>query len=61
MTKSAIYTGIGLVIFGIWLFFKILGSQEGGWLFIYPILIIAGGIAMMVLWKSEDIIEKRRD
>ena len=62
MTKSAIITGVILVVFGIWLFFKILrGTENILWLYIYPAVIIIIGIGLMVFWKSEDRIEERKD
>jgi len=62
MTKSAIITGVLLVVFGIWLFFKILsGLEQIWWFYIYPIVIILIGVALMVFWKSEDRIEERKD
>ena len=59
MSKSAIITGVCLVVFGFWLFFKILGQTWG--FYIYPIVIIVIGIALILFWKSEDVIEERKD
>ena len=62
MTKSAIAVGIVLVLFGIWLLFKIsFGEEVLWWLYIYPIVIIILGMVMIVYWKAEDIIEGRKD
>ena len=62
MTKSAILAGIGVILFGIWIGYEVTFAEEfSWWLYSYPIIIIASGIAMMIFWKSEDIIEERQD
>ena len=62
MTKSAIVTGVCLVVFGIWLFFKILSMSERlWWFFIYPAVILIIGIGLILFWKSEVRIEERKD
>ncbi len=59
MTKSAIITGIVLVVFGVWLFFKVLGGIW--WFYIYPAVIVIVGVCLVLFWKSEDVIEERAD
>lgn len=61
MGKGAIWIGMILVIFGIWLFFVILYSNAPILVLIYPLLSIGIGIALIVLYKEEDKIEQRKD
>jgi len=61
MTKSAIIAGIGSIVLGGWIFFKIFVSEAPIWVYIYPLIIIGIGIAMILLRKKEDKIEKRKD
>jgi predicted metal-binding membrane protein len=59
MGKSAIISGIGLIVFGIYLFFTILKDSLSS--YITPLVIIIFGIALIIFWRSEDVIEKRKD
>jgi len=61
MGKGAIWIGIASIIFGIWLFFKIIYSNVPYLILIYPIAAIGIGIALIVLYKEEDKIEERKD
>lgn len=61
MGKSAIAIGIILIIFGIWLFFTVWSSDEPIWVLLYPLFSIGIGIALIILYRQEDIIEERKD
>jgi hypothetical protein len=61
MGKGAILIGIGLIIFGIWLGFKIYFSSASNYILIYSLFSIGIGIAMIVLYKEEGKIEERKD
>lgn len=61
MGKSAIAVGIVLITFGIWLLFTILSSNAPWFVLIYPLAAIGIGIALIILYKQEDIIEQRKD
>ena len=61
MGKSAILVGIFLILFGIWLGFKILSSNAPLWILTYSLISIGLGIALIILYKSEDKIEQRKD
>jgi len=62
MSKSAIVVGVALIIFGIWIGLEILASQDAPLLtLITPIIIMALGIAMIILNKEESKVEQRKD
>ena len=61
MGKGAIWIGMIFIIFGIWLFFKIIYSNTHFLVLIYPLLSIAIGIALIILYKEEEKIEERKD
>ena len=62
MSKSAFVTGGLVVLFGIWLFFKIFSMSERlWWFFIYPVVVLVIGVSLVMFWKSEDRIEERKD
>jgi len=61
MGKGAIWIGMILIVFGIWLFFKILNSNTPFLVLIYPIAIIIIGISLILFYKEEDKIEERKD
>ena len=56
MGKGAIALGIALIIFGLalFIFIPIVGL-------IYGSISIIIGIALMIFWKEEDIVEQRKD
>lgn len=60
MGKGAISAGIVFIIFGIWLLTKTCLAKEK-WLLLYPLVIIAIGIALIIFNKEEDKIEQRKD
>ena len=51
--------GVVLALFGVWLAFNI--TNEPLWVYIYPVGIILMGIALIIYWRSEDIVEQRKD
>jgi len=57
MGKGAIAIGFVFILFGIWLLFQVPTS----FLLIYPIGIIAIGLALIILWREEGKIEERKD
>ena len=61
MGKGAIWIGAALILFGIWLLFKLLSSNVPILILIYPIASIGIGIALIMLYKEEDKIEERKD
>ena len=62
MSKSAFVTGGLVVVFGVWLFLKILSMSERlWWFFVYPVVVLVIGVSLVMFWKSEDRIEERKD
>ncbi len=61
MAKGAIWIGIGLIILGVWGFFKIFSSDIPVLVLIYPLFSIGIGIALIIFYKEEDKIEERKD
>ena len=62
MSKSAIAVGIILTLLGLWISLKIITSDETPLLvIIYPAIMIALGIAMIILNKEESKVEQRKD
>jgi hypothetical protein len=61
MGKGAIAIGIICILFGIWLIYTMISSNTPIWVLIYPRLAIGIGIALIILYKEEDIIEERKD
>lgn len=61
MGKSAIGMGIAIIIFGVWLTFKVLSPEIPLWVLIYPLVTIGIGIGLIIFNKEEDKIEKRKD
>jgi len=61
MAKGAILIGIGLIIVGVWGFFRIFSSEAHILFTLYPLFSIGIGIALVVLNKEEDKIEERKD
>ena len=60
MSKSAVVTGFLLVVFGIWLFFKLFGTDVF-WLYLYPVVVVVVGVCLIIFYRSEDRIEERED
>ncbi len=61
MGKGAIWMGIAFILFGLWLAYEIILDETSLWILLYPLLSIGIGIGLIVLYKEEDIIEKRKD
>jgi len=62
MSKGAAIVGVAIIILGIWISLEILADNKAPLLtLITPAIIIAVGIAMIILRKEEDKIEQRKD
>ena len=61
MGEGAIFTGGALILFGLWLGYKIIAGSAPWWVMVYPAVIIGTGIAMIALYKEESKIEGRKD
>ena len=61
MGKGAIAIGVGCIILGVWLAYKVLVSETPNWLLIHVSVLIGVGIGLVVLNKQEDKIEQRKD
>ncbi|GAH03450.1 unnamed protein product [marine sediment metagenome] len=62
MGKGAIWIGIALIILGIFLAYEVITSTEApNWLLIHLLVLIGIGIGLIVFFRAEDKIEKRKD
>ncbi len=61
MGKGAIWIGIAVIAFGLWLTFKLIEESVPPWVLIYPLVIVGTGIGLIVFYKEEDRVEKRKD
>jgi xanthine/uracil/vitamin C permease (AzgA family) len=61
MGKGAIFVGIIIILLSLILMAAILTSDVPYGVLIYPLVGIGIGIALIVFWKEEDIIEERKD
>jgi len=61
MGKGAIWLGTAIILFGIWLSFKIISKGEPLFVLIYSLFAIGIGIALIIFYKEESKIEERKD
>ncbi len=62
MGKGAIWIGAIVILFGIWLVYKVLSSPEApNWLLIHISVMILIGIGLIVFFRAEGKIEQRKD
>ena len=61
MSKGAIVIGVAIIILGIWIVLEVIADDAPLFILIYPTIMVALGIAMIVLNKEEDKIEQRKD
>jgi hypothetical protein len=62
MSKGAIVIGVALIILGIWISLEVIADTSAPlFILIYPAIMIAIGIAMIILNKEEDKVEQRKD
>ena len=62
MGKGAIWIGGVLILFGIYLSYKVLTSPETpNWILIHISIITLIGVGLIVFFRAEDKIEQRKD